>query len=405
MRAHISEKHMAKINAARASQEDDGVGSDIMEVFQESIQMQKTINSRLQQQSKVSDEVSARLQAVEQIVVSGSYGSGGGGNFTPQSIASRAIHEMQENNAYGALKDWNEGTARIKMHAGIRAALVNESSVTSDDTGIPSQPARHGMVIPAQRALRLLDVLPSRPVTADSVEFIQLSSAGNSAVQEREGDTKAEIEVDGRLKRVEIVTIAGHTTASRQVLRDHVALQSCINKMIHHNLLSTFEHQIINGDGSFGNIHGLVGQATPFTPTIGVTPADIIGEALMRQSDNGYQPNLIVMNPVDWFRIQVTRKAVGEEEYVFGSPTMPLSPALWSASVVTTPSIAEGKALTVDTSFTTVLDREEPSILLSNSHEDYFIRNLVSILGELRVGLEVLDTAATYLVDLQTSGA
>lgn len=350
------------------------------------------------------DDLSQRITAVEQLVVSANFGGGGGG-FAPQSIASRAINELQENHAYAALKDWNVGTARIKMQAGIRAALVNETSVTSDDTGIPSQPARHGMVAPVQRALRLLDVLPSRPVTADAVEFIQLSSAGDAAEQVQEGGEKAEVEIDGRLKRVEIVTIAGHTTASRQVLNDHAALQSNIDKMIRHKLLSRLEHQIINGDGSTGKIHGLADQATPFIPTIGTTPADIIGEALMRQSDNGYQPNLVVMNPVDWFRIQVTRKAAGEEEYVFGSPTMPLSPALWNAAIITTPSIAEGTALTIDTAFTTVLDREEPSVLLSNSHKDYFTRNLVAILGELRAGLEVLDTAAIYLIDLQSSGA
>lgn len=68
--------------------------------------------------------------------------------------------------------------------------------------------------------------------------------------------------------------------------------------------------------------------------------------------------------------------------------------------VVSTASMPEGEAMTIDTSFTTVLDREAPSVLLSNSHKDYFTRNLVLILGELRAGLEVLDTAAIYKMSL-----
>lgn len=50
-----------------------------------------------------------------------------------------------------------------------------------------------------------------------------------------------------------------------------------------------------------------------------------------------------------------------------------------------------------------VLDREQPSVMLSNSHKDYFTRNLVAILGELRAGLEVRDGFAVYRMDLNAS--
>ncbi|MCY1303483.1 hypothetical protein D9M70_531940 [compost metagenome] len=103
---------------------------------------------------------------------------------------------------------------------------------------------------------------------------------------------------------------------------------------------------------------------------------------------------------MDWFRLQITKKNATDEEYVFGSPTMPVAPSLWNSRIVTTPSIAEGEAMTIDTSFVTVLDREAPGVLLSNSHKDYFTRNLLLILGELRAGLEVLDTFAIYKMSL-----
>lgn len=55
----------------------------------------------------------------------------------------------------------------------------------------------------------------------------------------------------------------------------------------------------------------------------------------------------------------------------------------------------------LDTAYITILDREAPDVMVSNSHKDYFTRNLVLILGELRAGLEVLDGQAIYLVDLE----
>jgi HK97 family phage major capsid protein len=68
---------------------------------------------------------------------------------------------------------------------------------------------------------------------------------------------------------------------------------------------------------------------------------------------------------------------------------------------VTSSKIPQGQVLVLDTAYITVLDREAASVMVSNSHKDYFTRNLVLILGELRAGLEVLDGQAIYLVDLE----
>ncbi|WP_427183731.1 phage major capsid protein [Bordetella bronchialis] len=362
----------------------------------------RTVGGELRAYSKetkeTTAELKARMQALEQHVVKFEGHSFGGASAGP-TIGARALSNITDNSAFANLKDWNVGTCRIKLDASIRAALTNDGMGTSNDGTIPNQPERRGLVTPVQRPLRLLDVLPSRPIAADSSEYVQLNATGDAAEQDHEGDEKAEIDIDGSLVRADIATIAAHTTASRQVLSDHAALQAAIDTMIRNKLLTRLENQIINGTGAQGKIKGLLTLATTFIPTIGTTPADIIGESLTRQANYGYLPNLIIMNPMDWFRIQITKTAT-EEEYLFGSPTMPVPPALWNAAIVATPSVAEGTALTVDTAFTTVLDRENPSVMLSNSHKDYFTRNLVAILGELRAGLEVLDTGAIYKMDL-----
>jgi HK97 family phage major capsid protein len=348
-------------------------------------------------------EISARMTAVEQHVVAMDGGGGfGAGLSAGPSIGALAMQSSQGENApaFAALSEWNAGTCRLKLQAGIRAALTNDGMGSSNDTSVPRQPEQRGFVAEVSRPLRLLDALPSRPTARDSVQFVQLGTSGDAAEQETEGDEKAEIEVGGTPKTASIATVAAHTTASRQVLGDHPALQAAIDLMVRNKLLSRLEYQLVNGVGGEGKIDGLLNQATTFIPTIGNTPADIIGEALTRQAENGYLPNLVVMNPMDWFRLQITKKNGTDEEYVFGSPTMPLDPSLWNARIVTTPSVEEGQAMTIDTSFATVLDRESPSILLSNSHKDYFTRNLLLILGELRAGLEVLDTFAVYKMSL-----
>jgi len=357
----------------------------------------ETVKVIAQGQKRMDSRINDLEQEVARTPGGGTYARAG-----QQSIGVLAMQQIEEGNqtAFATLQEWNAGTCRINMKAGIRAALTNDGAGGVGDTSVPRQPEQRGFVAEVSRPLRLLEALPRRPTTRDSVQFVQLSSEGDAAEQIKEGGEKAAIDFEGTPQTANIVTVAAHTTTSRQVLSDHAALQGAIDMVIRRKLLARLENQIVNGLGGEGRINGLRNQGTLFVPTIGTTPADIIGESLTRQADRGYLPNLVLVNPLDWFRLQITKKNAADQEYVFGSPTMPVPPALWNALVVPTASMPEGEAMTIDTAFTTVLDREAPSVLLSNSHKDYFTRNLVLILGELRAGLEVLDTAAIHKMSL-----
>jgi HK97 family phage major capsid protein len=345
-------------------------------------------------------ELAARLQVAEQVLAerdthrSSIIGGGPG-------LGELALQGIESNSAFAHLREGNVGTCRLNVANGIRAVLTNEGMGTSNDSSVPSQAEQRGFVGPALRPLRLLDVLPQRPTQRDSVEYVQIQAEGDASEQVLEGDEKPSVEFAGTKETANIVTIAAWTAASKQVLGDHPALQSQIDRVLRHKLLSRLEHQIVNGPGGQGKIDGLLNQGTQFSPTIGSTLADVIGESLVRQADAGYVPNVVVLNPLDWFGLQTTRD--GEERYLFGSPTMPVDPSLWNVRVVTTPSLEAGQFMTIDTTYLSVIVREDISIMLSNSHDDFFVRNLIAILGELRAGLEILDTGAIHIGDVPSS--
>lgn len=352
--------------------------------------------------------VQANLQHVEQIVAKAE-SQGFGGSYEPgPSVGNEAATKFQEDPSFSAAAESvsrgmkpSQFSARVNSDKSIRAALTNEGVGQTGDTYVPGNPDRRGMLGPVLAPLRLLSVLPSRQTGSNSVEFVQLNATGDAAEQIKEGDEKAEIEFSGALRTSNIVTIAAHTTASKQILMDQAALGQQVDRVIRHKVFARLEDQLINGPGGEGRILGLRLQAEAFAPAIGETPADRIGEALVTMSNEGYMPNLVLMNPMDWFRIQLTRKNDEDDEYVFGSPTMPVPPSLWNSRIVTNPSLAAGEAMVIDTSFVTVLDREQMSVSATNTHADYFIRNLVKILGELRAGLEVLDVKAVRLFNLE----
>lgn len=350
-------------------------------------------------------DLRASVQQLQQEFVKLEEGGGSGVRHfaAADAVGARAAEKFQKDPSFKAAAEAagrgmkpGQFESRVNVDGSIRATLVTEEGFDGGEgfTTTPGRVDRTGTFGPVLRPLRLLDALPSRPTDGDIVEFVQITATGEAAEQVEEGDEKQEIEFEGDLASANIVTIAGHTTASKQVLSSSRALGQVINRVLNHKVRSRLENQLVNGPGGQGRIQGLLVQAPMFVPTIGVTPADIYGEALVRLADAGYSPNLALMNPLDWFRLQITRTADDEESYVFGSPTMPVPPALWNTRIVLTPTVEEGMGLVLDTSFTTVLDREQLSIAVSNSHKDNFTKNLVTILAELRAGLEVTDQNA-----------
>jgi len=358
--------------------------------------------------SKGAEGNTQRLATIEQIVAKiDAEGIRGGMGTMGPSIGASAFQTIQEDPSFKAAAEQaargmkvGKFDARANVDGSIRAALVNQGNGDSNDQSFPTwsdrRPGVYGPVIPAPR---LLDVLPSRPTSSDSVEYVKLSVTGDAAEQEQEGDTKAELDFEGALDTANIVTIAGWTAVSKQVLADNNALQAAIDRVIRQKVLSRLENRIINGTGGQGKIDGLLNQATVFVPTIGDNTPDVIGEALTTLDTYGYRPNLVVVHPLDFFEnVQIVKDADGN--YIFGSPSAPQAPNMWNTTIVRTPAMPRGTGMVLDTSTTTVLDREQMSVVLSNSHADFFVRNLVAILGEMRAGLEVIDTSAIYKFDL-----
>jgi HK97 family phage major capsid protein len=153
---------------------------------------------------------------------------------------------------------------RVNVDASIRAALVGDIPGPGD-TGIRSNPERRE-AISGLRSLRLIEVLPKRPVLSDAVEVVLVTATGEAAEQEKQGDTKADIDVSGEPKTLHVATVAAWTAASKQVLGDRAALQAQIDTLIRHKVLSRLENRIVNGTGGQGKINGLLNQALAFTP-------------------------------------------------------------------------------------------------------------------------------------------
>lgn len=102
------------------------------------------------------------------------------------------------------------------------------------------------------------------------------------------------------------------------------------------------------------------------------------------------------MNPDDWETAELALAAA--------VPYLPYTKSLWCVPVVEYKGTMPQKTAFVGNWKKAVLwDRETTTISISDSHADYFTRNLVAILAELRAAFAVIKPTA--FVKVTTSGA
>jgi HK97 family phage major capsid protein len=98
------------------------------------------------------------------------------------------------------------------------------------------------------------------------------------------------------------------------------------------------------------------------------------------------------MNPADWQTIRLSRENVATGTmggYIMGPPNTVGFPTLWGIPVVEDPNITAGTALVGDfNQGATLFDREQGNVRVGTIN-DQFIKNMQTILAELRVAFAV----------------
>lgn len=304
------------------------------------------------------------------------------------------------------LKALQRGDKHARISLQIEGLSVK--TLVSDLNGVDTANGTIGAVAPrdpgywgyAFRPPSLLSLLPSRNVSSNAYEFVRLSFSGDADVQ-AEGERKAEMDFTGDTETAKVQTIAVLATASKQILDDISTLEQELGRIMIEKVRAKADLALIDSSGTGANyIEGLNTQSVAINTLSNAVP-DRIGEALVAMQSAGYYPTVILMHPDEWFHIQSMKDAEGR--YLYGDPATPAPPSLWNLPVVTTPNLAQGRALLVDATKVLVLDREQINLAISFENNDNFERNLVTLRAEMRIGLAVFDTAAVRRIDLSAA--
>jgi len=299
------------------------------------------------------------------------------------------------------------GRATVETKATITLATTNADG----SAGSAVAPTRlSGIQTLPQRRLVVRDLITPGQMAGNSLQYVRQSGYTNNAAVVAEGARKPQSDLKLALVDTTAKVIAHFMKASRQVLDDAPQLRSLIDNNLLYGLAFREEAEILYGDGTGQHLLGIVPQAQAFNPPAAVgdalSPIDQIRMAILQAVIAEFPATGIVINPIDWARIEmmrVDRDADGKPKgaYLIGQPQGDAPLRLWRLPVVETPAITAGKFLTGAFRLGAQLfDRWVARVQLSTENEDDFVNNLVTILAEERLALAVYRPEAFIYGDL-----
>lgn len=284
--------------------------------------------------------------------------------------------------------------------------------VVADQSGIIEMLGR--------RDFRLRDLVSVRTTASDVVEYVEQTSHTNNAAEVAEATSSAAPTQDGSTgplvqnagggykpegawafarRSAAVKTIAEWVPATKRALADAGQIEGLINDELRKDIEEREDAQILNGNGSGENLTGILNwsgiQSQAFSSDLfqsvrkGITKAKTIGRV---------NPNGIVMSPADVEQVDLAQDA---NDRYYGLGPFAMGPrTLWGLPIVESEAIADGTALLGDFSKAVLWDRQQTTVTMTDSHADFFIRNLVAILAEERVAFAVTRPKAFVSVDV-----
>jgi len=301
----------------------------------------------------------------------------------------------------GGFKDFQEGrTGRARME--VKTAIIN---ATGQNQPLVAADRLGGIATTPNRILTVRDVLPTSSTNSNLIEFTREASFTNNAgptvggsPEAYENVTKPESAITFSLVNEPVVTLAHFIPASKQVLDDAGSLASHIDNRLMYGLKLKEETQLLAGTGANHQLNGLITQATAYVNSASpdyTNEIDIIRDAIRQAHVAEYRPDFLVLNPLDWFSIEIRKVGAGDDRYVVGNPNAGLmSNTIWGLPVVVTNSIAAGTFLMGSSMACEIKDREQAAVEMSLEDSTNFQKNMVTIRAEERLALCVYRTEA-----------
>ena len=239
----------------------------------------------------------------------------------------------------------------------------------------------------------LLDVLGKVSTSANVVEWFTWPNSFPLAPVVPEGGVKPEANFAPTPHTESLETYAHYKPLSRQALSDIPQIRSIVEGALKGGLYAALEQ-------------GAAGVLAADTSMAGIpTPADVDGGMLAGirmgigtvQAAGYAQPNAVLLNPADFAELDMSVMAATVNGPVRNG-------SVWGIRAIAVGAIPVGTAYVGDlATAVTLFSRSTAAVYLTDSHADYFVKNLLVILAELRALVAITEPQA--VVRISATGA
>lgn len=241
----------------------------------------------------------------------------------------------------------------------------------------------------ARTPLVIRDLFGAEQISGSTLVYLVEGAIEGAPAATNEGAAKPQVHfADPTPKTVSLSKIACHIKESDEYISDYAFLASAINgRLLYH--LGLVEQSTLTT--ALLGTSGIQSDTTSWGSSTTVTQlADLILKAAMDvQDQSGFAADAIVLNPADWYLLRVAKD--GESRYygggMFGAQNVP---NLWGIPVCVTNAVTAGTI--VVGAFKTcgsVVTNGGVRVESTNSDQDDFIKNLMTIRAEERLVLAV----------------
>jgi len=298
-----------------------------------------------------------------------------------------------------------------KVHSapiGFKALITGAADASA---GVFLTPEQTGILeMLGRRPLTIRDLISVRRTASDAVEFVRQVSHTNAAAPVPEATTAAAGAAAGpggykpegawtfERATATVKTIAEWVPATKRALADVAQLEGLINDELIADLAEAEELQVLAGDGTGENLTGIFNTSGIQALDAGAATLDVFAairraQRLVRTNGRSVA-NAVLLNPVEAEIIDNARENGTTGAFLGGGPFGAVQRTVWGVPIVESEGVPEGSALIGDFSKAVLWDREQANVTFTDSHSDFFVRNLVAILAEERVAFAVTRPSA-----------
>ena len=266
-----------------------------------------------------------------------------------------------------------------------------------------------GILPQLRRRLRIVDLLPVATMDNNTLPYTKESGSFAGAKTVKEGSAKPEAGPTWTDAEAIARTLAVFYKVRKQILSDVSAMRGIIDSRLRYEVELLLETEVLLGKGADPELEGIL-----HTTGLGVvkytaspTGATYVAEQVLRSITTVYLANAeadgIVLAPTDWQTALLSKSTYeastgvtgGSGEFIGGGPFSVTPTQLWGLPVVVSPSMKENEVLVGAFGLGAGLFiREGVNVLMSDSDQDDFIKNKLTLLAEMRAALAVYRPAA-----------